>query len=532
MSTQAAPTADQRKRYGESVDALNKGDWKQAQYLSMSLMREVPPHAGVYFVAGVSARELFQIPLALQCLQRAIELNPLRPDYLAQFAQALSQANEPRAALEIADRAAAQEPSDPVSLDTLGVVYSQVHADAKAAEMFRRLVQLQPEHARYRFNYATSLIHAGDVDAAERELDACLRADPREWKAYLSRSLLRKQTQASNNLENLRSVLPSAAGDALGELCVNMALSKEYEDVGEFQAAFKHLTNGKAAFRATRNYSSQLDAALFGAIKAAFGQVSAVAGGDPNAEPIFVIGLPRTGTTLVDRILSSHPDVSSAGELQNFGVLFKRATGSITGPMLDVDTLGRVRNIDWTRLGREYVESTRPQTGSRRRFVDKLPHNFLFAGFIAKALPNCKIVCLRRDPMDSCLSNFRQLFALGSTQFDYSFDLLDTGRYFVEFDRLLAFWKDMLPGRILEVDYESLVANQEATTRQLLEFCGLDWDPACLDFHDNVAPVATASALQVRAPMNSGSVHRWKRYESDLAGLKSLLVAAGIEVAN
>lgn len=532
MSSQAAPTADQRKRYGESVDALNKGDWKHAQHLSMQLVREVPPHAGVYFVAGVAARELMQIPLALQCLQRAIELNPVRPDYLAQFAQALSQAREPRAALEIADKAAALEPSDPVSLDTLGVVYSQVHAEAKAAEMFRRLVELQPGHARHRFNYATSLIYAGDADAAERELEACLLADPREWKAYLSRSLLRKATEGSNNLENLRDVLPAAAGDVLGELCVNMALSKEYEDVGEFQAAFKHLVTGKAAFRITRDYSSQRDVALFGAIKEAFGQVAAVGGGDPNDEPIFVIGMPRTGTTLVDRILSSHPDVSSAGELQNFGVQFKRATGSTTGPMLDLDTLGRARNIDWTRLGREYVESTRPQTGSRRRFVDKLPHNFLFAGFIAKALPNCKIVCLRRDPMDSCLSNFRQLFTLGSAQFDYSFDLLDTGRYFVEFDRLVAFWKDMLPGRILEVGYESLVMNQESGTRELLEFCGLDWDPVCLDFHDNVAPVATASAVQVRARMNSGFIHRWKRYGSDLAELKSLLVAAGVEVAN
>ena len=253
MSMQSAPTADQRKRYGESVDALNKGDWKQAQHLSMQLMREVPPHAGVYFVAGVAARELMQIPLALQCLQRAIELNPVRPDYLAQFAQALNQASEPRAALEIADKAAALGPSDSASLETLGVVYSQVHADAKAAEIFRRLVALQPGQARYRFNYATSLIHAGDVDAAERELEACLRADPREWKAYLSRALLRKQTQASNNLENLRAALPAAAGDRLGELCVNMALSKEYEDVGDFPAAFKHLVTGKAAFRATRN---------------------------------------------------------------------------------------------------------------------------------------------------------------------------------------------------------------------------------------------------------------------------------------
>lgn len=527
---QTAPTEEQKRRYGQAVDALNKGDWKQAQKLAMDLVREVPPHAGVYFVAGVAARELLQIPLALQCLQRAVDLNPARPDYLAQFARALSQASEPRMALEVADRAAALGPSDPVSLDTLGVVYSQVHAEAKAAGMFSRLVELQPGQARYRFNYATSLIHAGDIEAAERELEACLAADPKEWKAYLSRSLLRKQTETSNHVEELRDTIPTATGDLLGELCVNMALSKEYEDLGKFHEAFAHLVTGKSAFRRTRDYSSDAEAELFGAIKDAFGRVSGVAGGYPNDEPIFVIGMPRTGTTLVDRILSSHRDVSSAGELQNFGVLFKRATGSTTGPMLDIDTLGRVDNIDWTKLGRDYIESTRPQTGGRARFVDKLPHNFLFAGFIAKALPNCRIVCLRRDPMDTCLSNFRQLFTLASAHYDYSFDLLDTGRYFLEFDRLIAFWKEVLPGRILEVGYESLVRNQEAGTRQLLEFCGLEWDPACLDFHDNAAPVATASAVQVRAPMNSGSVHRWKRYGLELAALKALLEEGGIEI--
>ena len=530
MQMRTAPTEGQKRRYGEAVDALNKGDWKQAQKLAMDLVREVPPHAGVYFVAGVAARELMHIPLALQCLQRAVELNPARPDYLAQFARALSQASEPRMALEVADKAAALGPSDPVSLDTLGVVYSQVHAEAKAAEMFRRLVELQPSQARYRFNYATSLIHGGDIDAAERQLEACLAADPKEWKAYLSRSLLRKQTEASNHVEALRNTLPAAQGDLLGELCVNMALSKEYEDLGKFHDAFAHLVTGKSAFRRTRDYSSEREAELFQGIKDAFTRVPGGSGGHPSGEPIFVIGMPRTGTTLVDRILSSHQDVSSAGELQNFGVLFKRATGSITGPMLDLDTLGRVGKIDWTQLGRDYIESTRPQTGGRARFVDKLPHNFLFAGFIARALPNCRIVCLRRDPMDTCLSNFRQLFTLGSAHYDYSFDLLDTGRYFLEFDRLIGFWKEQLPGRILEVGYESLVRNQEAGTRQLLEFCGLDWDPSCLDFHDNAAPVATASAVQVRTPMNSGSVHRWKRYGPELAALRSLLEEGGIEI--
>lgn len=529
---QSGPTEEQKRRYEASIAALNRGDWKESQSLAMHLLREVPPHAGLYFVAGVAARELMQIPLALECLQRAVDLNPTRPDYLAQFARALSQASEPRAAVELADKAVALGPSDPVTLDTLGVVYSQAHAETKAAQMFRRVVEMRPGEARYHFNYATALIHAGQVDEAEVELQACLAADPHSWKAYLSLALLRRQSSSSNHVESLQARLPEATGDVLGELCVNMALSKEYEDLGEFRKAFAHLTAGKSAVRKTRGYSSEDDAALFQAIRDAYDCVRDAQGGSGSSEPLFVIGMPRTGTTLVDRILSSHPDVTSAGELQNFGVLIKRATGSVTGPMLDRDMLDRIQRVDWRRLGDGYIESTRPLTGGRPRFVDKLPHNFLYAGFIAKALPNCKIVCLRRNAMDTCLSNFRQLFSLASPHYDYSFDLLDTGRYYTEFDRLVAFWRQAIPGRIMEVDYEALVENQEAGTRRLLEFCDLPWDPACLNFHDNEAPVATASAVQVRTPMNRASVNRWKRYEPELSELKLLLEMAGISVSS
>jgi hypothetical protein len=154
----------------------------------------------------------------------------------------------------------------------------------------------------------------------------------------------------------------------------------------------------------------------------------------------------------------------------------------------------------------------------------------LYAGHIAAALPNARIICLRRDPMDTCLSNFRQLFAMTSPYYDYSFDLLDTGRYYILFDRLMTFWRERLPGRILEVEYEALVEHQEAGTRQLLDFCDLSWDDACLRFEENEAPVGTASAVQVRSKMYRSSMKRWKRYERQLAGLREVLANAGIEV--
>ena len=526
------PTDAQRARYAEAIDALNRGDWARAQNVAMHLLREVPPHAGVYFVAGVAARELLQIPLALECLRTAVELNPKRADYVAQLARALSQASEPGQALVVADKALALEPADAASLDTLGMVYTQVHDYAKAARMFGRVVEVEPGQARYRFNYATSLIHAGDIAGAERELEACLSLDPNYWKAYLSLAHLRRQTDSDNHLARLKEMLPRVEGDTNGELFVNLALSKEYEDLGAYPEAFDHLVAGKSAVRRTRDYDSSADAALFAAIRDASPLRADAADGCASEEPIFVMGMPRTGTTLIERIISSHPDVYSAGELQNFGVALKRASGSRTQPMLDIDTIQRSSRLDWRSLGQKYLDSTRPATAHHARFIDKLPHNFLFAGFIAAALPKARLICLRRDPMDTCLSNFRQLFSLNSSHYNYSLDLLDTGRYYVEFDRLMAFWRQHLPGRILEIDYETVVENQEATTRKLLDFCGLSWNDACLNFQDNAAPVATASAVQVREPVYRSAMKRWKRYEAQLSGLRTLLVESGIPVSD
>jgi hypothetical protein len=196
--------------------------------------------------------------------------------------------------------------------------------------------------------------------------------------------------------------------------------------------------------------------------------------------------------------------------------------------MLDTDTIALSADSNWRRLGEAYIESTRPDTGSTEHFIDKLPHNFLYLGYIALALPKARIIHLRRDPIDTCLSNFRQLFALTSPYYDYSFDLMDTGRYYLMYEKLMRHWHRVLPGRILDVQYEDLVGFQEAQTRRMLEFCGLPWNGACLRFEDNDAPVATASAVQVRNPMNRSSLQRWKKYESQLSGLIALLQGAEI----
>lgn len=514
--------------YAQLVQAFNQRQWQQARAIAVKLLHMAPEHGGVYYIAGIASLELGFMPYALGLLHKAVDLEPRRADYATQFAKALSMARLSKEALAIADKAMALNPQDPFSFDTLGVVYTQANAHERAAEAFAHASQMEPKQAPYRFNLATSLVALGDVQRAELELEACIALDPTFWKAHLTLSQLRKQTRDSNHVPRLEALAATHEQDGDAQTYLNMALAKEREDLGDDAEAFRRLTRGKAPGKATRRYTAEMDKAIFDALIESFPSPISSDGGDPTLEPIFVVGMPRSGTTLVERIISSHPDVYSAGELQNFGVALKRLSGSTTPELFDLDTARRASTLDWTRLGADYLASTRPATAQRPRFIDKLPHNFLYLGHIARALPNAKIVCLRRDPVDTCLSNFRQLFAPLSPYYGYSFDLLDTGRHYVQFDRLMAHWQRVLPGRVLEVSYEALVDEQEARSRELLAFCGLPWDDRCLRFEDNAAPVNTASAVQVRAPIYRTSMKRWKRYEDNLTPLLELLSAAGI----
>lgn len=512
----------------ELSQAFNRRDWLRTRQLANHLLPQMPRHPLLRYIAGVAETELQNMPMALSHLHLATELEPRRADFAVQFAKALTLVKMTREAREAADRAMALAPTDAATLDTLGVIFTQNHAHAEAVTAFRRAVELTPEHAPHRFNLATALVATGELASAEAELESCIRVDPRWWKAHLTLAQLRRQTADSNHIARMEALLAGRDDDQEAQIYLHMALAKECEDCADYPAAFAHYTLGKAAAGKGRGYRIEQDEALFAAIAAAFPEPQIATPGHASHEPIFVIGMPRSGTTLVERIISSHPDVHSAGELMNFGVALKRASGSRTPLLLDTDTIECARDLDWAAVGADYLTSTRPATGHTPRFIDKLPHNFLYAGWIARALPNAKIVCLRRDPLDTCLSNFRQLFAPSSPYYAYSFDLLDTGRYYALFDRLIAHWQRAFPGRILEVRYEDLVESQEASSRQLLEFCGLSWHDDCLRFERNAAPVNTASAVQVRKPVYRNALQRWRKYEPLLDGLRDVLDGRGI----
>jgi hypothetical protein len=220
--------------------------------------------------------------------------------------------------------------------------------------------------------------------------------------------------------------------------------------------------------------------------------------------------------------------VESAGELANFSLLVKRQLQTPSNWVLDAETIEAAPKLDFGKLGNDYIESTRHLTGGSAHFIDKMPLNFMYVPMIAKALPNAKIICLRRNPMDTCLSNYRQLFSTGFSYYNYAYSLKNTAEFYVQFHQLMDHFAATLGESFFQIHYESVVAEPETETRKLLEHCGLPWEPQCLEFHSNTAPVATASSVQVREKMYTRAVDRWRYYEPWLDELRAVFEANNI----
>ena len=287
---------------------------------------------------------------------------------------------------------------------------------------------------------------------------------------------------------------------------------------------------GKSGVRQLLNYDPESDRRLIDQIIATF----AASGGyseATDAAPIFVTGMPRSGTTVVDRIISHHSEVTSIGESQFFSGILKNGFASRSRHIIDTAVLAGLRDLeDYTPFGQAYLDHGNQRLQGRSRFLDKFHLNILLAGFIARAMPRAKIVCLIRNPLDTILSNYRQLFEFTTPIYNYSLDLVDAAKFYVQFRRLVEFWQTTIPDQFQPVYYEQMVSAPEIEAPKLLKFCELAWEPQCIRIEDNTSSVSTASAVQVRRPINSESVGRWQRYERHLVDARKVLDDAGFIV--
>jgi tetratricopeptide (TPR) repeat protein len=452
-------------------------------------------------------------------LAGALAIDPASP--LARLMDAEARVHQGRIgdAVEAFAAMESEAEGDAAWLARIGEGYGQCGRHEAAVSCIRAALALSPDTPAIRYNLATHLIAVGQLDAAEAEFDRVIAQAPHDYDAYYNRSTLRRQTQARNHVAELRRMLKAPHRTPMAPVQLNYALAKELEDLGRDAESFQALAAGAGHRRRLMRYDVRGDTATMDAIADTF-DGEYLAGGPRGVDeegPVFVLGLPRSGTTLTDRILSAHPQIESQGELNDFPLALTTLCRNAGGKAGLVEAAAA---LDPAALGRAYLDRVAGRRGEARFFIDKAPANFLYIGLIAAALPQARIVHVRRDPMDNAYSLYKALFRMG---YPYSYDFADLAAYMQAKDRLMAHWHAVLPGRIVEVRYEDIIADQEGETRRLLAAVGVDFDPACLDFHRNASPSATHSAAQVRQPLYASSVGLWRRYETQLAPLAQLL---------
>lgn len=503
---------------------LDQGDIRRAGPACERLVAEFPRFAPGWAAFSELWQRCREPDRAAHCAETACRLAPGSAAYRAQLARCELLRGEPRRATELAEQALELAGEDYATLDTIGNVFSRVGAQARALEVFRAAFALAPDTPAAIYNLATSLRFHGRVDEAERLFERLIELDPEDHEAVHSRSLLCRQTESRNHVAELARRL-EGGGDWQALSHYAYALGKELDDLGRPAEAFHAFSRGARLVHQHQPPSLETERAHIEAVVQALraGLLEQPGEGHPSEEPVFVIGLPRTGSTLVERILGGHSEIFAAGELHNFQVEMRRRSGARTVAEACRAVLASPGRFDFAGLGAAYLDSTRPRTGHTARFIDKLPRNDLWAGLIHRALPGARFILTTRHPADACYAMFRTLFRAG---YQFTYDLQTLGRYYRAHQALVEALKGTLPpGVLLEVAYEDLVRDPEHHARRMIGFCGLDWEPECLAFHQREEAVVTASAHQVRQPIYTSSVGKWRRLEQELAPLLRALEA-------
>lgn len=484
-----------------------------------------PDYAEAHCGRATSLRGLRRHGEAVVAYDQALTVDPDYVEALQGKAAALRALRRHDEALACCSQVLSLQPDDPAAHNAIALLLQRIDRHEAALDHLRRAIALRPDYADAHRNLGVILEEIGRLSEAAACFETAVRLDPRSPAGYYALFQSRKAIAGEPHLAALRDLADDIRAmpddDAV---LVHFTLGKALADIGEPDKGFEHLLQGNALQRGTIGYDEPAVTAFFDKVRAVFTPAqfaSKGGGGDPSRTPIFIVGMPRSGSTLIEQVLASHPQVFAGGERRDFHAAM-RAIGLERPGFAYPEAVAQLGHDDIRRLGAAYVARLAAVAPGADRITDKAPANFATVGLIHLALPNARIVHACRDPVDTCLSCFSTLF---DTDQPFTFDLAELGRYYRGYARLMAHWHSVLPaGVLLDVQYEDVVADLETQARRVVAHCGLPWDPACLDFHSTSRTVRTASVTQVRQPIYATSVRRW-RPSGDV--LRPLLEALG-----
>lgn len=498
------------------------GRIEQAIATLQSLLTQHPGQVGARMLLAAVLLSKGNLRAAIVQMKLAASALPEDASLVAQVAQALSRLGEVNAARSCMGHPVVERTTFGPVLTALAHVYQGLGLNPQALKLMDRARDGGFDNPDFRYFRALQLQFNGSLDEAEREMEACLRLGPTFGRASLSLARIRRQTSSSNHMDFIRSRLSTVAQGTEDHASFEFALSKELEDVGQHDEAWSALERGNAVMAGRLSYDPLAEERLFDAIIDRFDAAFVETQLEPQegASPIFIVGMPRSGTTLLERILGNHSMVVSAGELSDLPRQLRWIADQHGQALLDHELLDAMPRLDFAELGRRYLEQSQWRSNGLPFYVDKLPPNFMLIGCIRRALPRAKVVHMTRDPMDVCFSNYRAMFG---DAFGYSYDLQRLAHHHAQYKRLMRHWHQVIPGFVLDLPYSELVLDTEGACRRLLGFCDLPFETAWLDHTLNQTSVATLSSAQVRRPIHTRGMGEWKRYERQLQPLRELL---------
>jgi tetratricopeptide (TPR) repeat protein len=530
MKSNIRPAPWMQDTLREGYNHLTAGRLEEASACCKRLLGAKPDLVEAHFLVGLTALELKQNGTAVSAFG---SVTKLQEDHgaawanLAKLFMVAGQANRADAALE---KAVEHNDGNPVVLDLIGGVHSLLGEQVEASKWIAKAVKKQPKNVQFLVDQANNHMFLGKLEEAEAVLKKVLGMKPGNPHAHWILSNVRK-AKNREHVEQLKRLVQKDYGNPRALAFLYYGLGKELEDLEAWDEAFDAFAAGAKARRSTIDFDEQADIDMFQAFGDTFTNewFESKGEGHDDPSPIFVVGQPRTGTTLVERIVTSHSQVYSAGELRQFGTCIRRLTDYREVKRYSAKLASLAAGIDCEKLGKAYMLTTATMRGTLPRFVDKLPPNYLYLPLILKALPNAKVVHLTRNPMDACFSSFKQLFA---DAYLHSYDQAEMARHHARYFHLMARWRERFGDRFFEIAYEDTARDLEPNARALIDFLGLPWEDACLEFHKQDAAVTTASAVQVREPAHTRSIGRWRRYETQLAQMRQMLEEQGVPIGD
>jgi tetratricopeptide (TPR) repeat protein len=512
--------------------AAQKRDWVAVNNCAKEILKQNNESPEGHFLTGLVEKGSRRPAKAAKAFAAALELDAGRYDAAIELANQYFIARRNADAADLLGTYVDMLDNSPRYLDMAGTVYSDIGMPERAWPLFQKANELQPGMDLFQANLAACGVFLGKIKEAGDIYRRLLKKYPAHQRNHYQLARLEKASDVVH-VKQMKEILRSINLPPEQNVFMYYAIGKELEDLEQWDESFQYYKMAGDAVASVAEYDVVTDIQIFDKLIETCSadwlssDMKTASTDDSKKTPIFIVGLPRTGTTLTERIVSSHSQVKSVGETQLMQMVLRRESGVESVERLTPAMIDAAAKIDIGVIGNGYMDAVAYRLGAEPMFIDKLPFNFLYLGFIAKAYPHARIIHLKRNPMDACFAMYKQVFTW-AYQFSYTLDGL--GRYYIAYDRLIDHWRETLGNRLIEVEYEALVADQERQTRALLEKLGLDFEEACLNFDQNITASTTASSVQVREKIHTRSVNRWANFAKHLQPLKDQLGNADIAV--